>query len=936
MFKPLLFSIIVGLIFFFYSCNPSVKTRSTIPNIDKNNEFYSDQAIIDTLKNNLIETKDSIFPEKNIVTINATVTTQDSVVDEYDYARLYNYEIFDTIEISSQMYEDSIPVVDTIGDLPAKKKSGMEFDYPVYYTSDDKGFLDFANQKAYLYGNAVVKYENITLTSDYMEMDFEKNEVFSHGITDSLGKVTGKPVFEEGSETFQADTIRYNFKSKRGIVKNVTTEFEGSYLHGGKTKLHENRHVHMIDGKFTTCDDIDHPHFYFKITKAKVIPDDKIISGPAYLVLEDVPTPLGIPFAFFPNTKGGSSGILIPSFGDDPSRGFFLQDAGYYWLINDYVDLTFLGSIFTKGSWSAGLKSNYKVRYKFDGFLAFNYSENVFGYKGLSNYRKEQMYSFIWKFNQDQKARPNSRFSADVNMSSANYDKNNSTNINNILTTNKQSSISYTKQFANSPFNLSANIGHYQNNQTKEVSLTLPNLNFSMSTIYPLKRKTKTGETRWYEKIGMAYTMRLENTIKTTDSTLFDIGFNDMNNGISHSIPIKTSFSFLKYTTLSPSFTYNERWYLKTMEKYWQEDPTDATGYSGKVIQNYVPGFAREWDYNASLDWTTTLYGTFNFKGNGKVKALRHMLTPSVRFSFHPDFEKERYKFYDQYYNVKYYPELNQYDTTYNYYSRFEGLPFSRTPRGGSGTVNFSLANNLEMKLRNKNDTATTDQKVKILESFNITTSYNIFADSLNWAPLNVTGRTKISFINLDFGAIFNPYAYVINENGNHITVNEFLYKIDTARWRVARLTSANISVSLSLNKNASPSKVQYDPYQSLYGYPYEYADFSIPWNISIRYSLIYSKTSINPAITQTVNVSGSFNLTEKWKIDINTGYDIKMKKITTSSINIYRDLHCWEASLHVVPFGNYRSYKFQINVKSAMLQDLKLKKERSIYNNTY
>jgi hypothetical protein len=922
--------------FLLFSCNYLTKVSSQDSNVNKNSE----QAIADTSKNISSKIQNNSFSEKepdisdDSISIN---NIQDSVVNEYDYVRLYDYEFIDTAETYGTLRSDTIFVADSIlepADTTPKKKSSMQFDYPIYYTCEEKGFLDFNNRKAYLFGNAVVKYETITLISDYMEIDLENNEVFSHGISDSLGVVKGKPVFEEGSEKFQADTIRYNFKSKKGIVKNVTTEFEGSYLHGGKTKLHANKHVHMIDGKFTTCDDLDHPHFYFNISKAKVIPDDKIVSGPAFLVLADVPTPLGIPFGFFPNKKGGASGVIIPTFGEDNSRGFFLTNGGYYWMINDYVDLTFLGSIYSKGSWGAGLKSNYKVRYRFNGFLSLNYAENVFGYKGLSNYANDQMYSLIWKFNQDEKARPNSRFSADVNISSANYDKNNSTNINNLLTTNKQSSISYTKQFPNSPFNLSANIGHYQNNQTQEVSLTLPNLNFSMSTIYPLKRKVKSGETKWYEKIGVAYNMRLENSIKTTDSTLFDISFNDMTNGMSHSIPIKTSFSFLKYTTVSPSFTYNERWYLKTMKKSWQES-TDTESL-GEVTQEYVPGFDREWDYNAAIDWNTTLYGTFNFKGNRKVKAVRHMVTPAIRFGFHPDFGTERYKFYDQYYSVKYYPALNQYDTIINSYSRFEGLPFSRTPRGGSGTVNFSLANNLEMKVRTKNDTVSEDKKVKILESFNVGTNYNIFADSLNWAPLNVSGRTKISVVNIDFGAIFNPYAYVVNENGSYVTVNKFLYKIDTAKWRIARLTSANLSVSISLNKKASANKdkPQYDPYQSLYGYPYEYVDFSIPWDINIRYSLMYSKTSITPNITQTVNISGSFNLTEKWKIDFSTGYDIKMNKITTSSINIYRDLHCWEASLRVVPFGTYRSYMFQINVKSSMLQDLKLKKERSIYDN--
>ncbi|MBQ5572208.1 MAG: LPS-assembly protein LptD, partial [Bacteroidales bacterium] len=638
---------------------------------------------------------------------------------------------------TTQNITDSLPAVpdslhvDTIA-IPnfgkSKHSKSKDFDVPVYYNSDDSLLNDMKNRKAFLYGNAVVKYEDMTINAAFIEVDLDKKEVYAYGRTDG-DSIVGKPEFNQGDETFVADTIRYNFNSKKGIIKNVTTVYDGAYLIGGKTKLHENKHIHMTHGKFTTCD-LPDPHFYFNLSKAIVIPDDKIISGPANLVVEDVPTPIGIPFGFFPNKKGGTSGIIIPEFGDEENRGFFLRNGGYYWAINDYVDLTVLGDIYSKGSWGAGMIMNYKLRYKFNGSLSFKYNRNLFGYRGLSNFSASNQYALRWKFTQDSKANPNSTFSADVNMSSTDYDKYNSYNVNNYMTSTKQSSVSYSYVFPNTPLSMSVALKHSQNSNTGSIDLTLPEFAFNMSRIYPFKRKKAVGKSRFYEKISIAYTMNATNKIRTNDADFFNIPYDSITNGIIHRIPINASFKLFKYTTLTPSFNYNERWYFKRFSKQWNDS-------ENLLETDYASTFARVWDYNASLSWSTTIYGMFNFR-KGKVKALRHVFSPNVSFSYVPDFGKEKYKYYGTYSRVMYNNSTGQYDTVSNMYSMFEGLPYGTPNKGGSGTVNINLGNNLEMKLRNLKDTTKDNMKIKLLESFNISTNYNIFADSLRWAPISI------------------------------------------------------------------------------------------------------------------------------------------------------------------------------------------------------
>lgn len=855
---------------------------------------------------------------------NIHTTVKTDLFKTYYNLDLYFYKFQNDDTIKNQSADTlKVNTTDTIK-IQAKKNKKMSLDYPVFYNAEDSLIIDFENQKAYLYGKAILVYENIKLNSEFMSIDFEKNEVYAHGITNEKGEKIGRPEFNEGEEKFIADTIRYNFDSKKGIIKNVITEYEESYLHGNKTKLQPNKEVHIIDGKFTTCD-LDHPHYYFQISKAKVIPNDKIISGPAYLVIEDIPTPLGIPFGFFPNKKEGSSGIIIPEFGDENNRGFFLRNGGYYWAINDKIDLTLLGEIYSKGSWGAGFMTNYKIRYKFSGRLDFKYNKNVFGFRNI-NQAKDDMFAFRWKFNQEPKAWPNANFSADVNISSAKFDRYNSYNANNYMSTNKQSSISLTKSFPNTPFNMTLAMRQTQNNATHKIDLTLPDFTLNMNRIYPLKRKVKVGQSRFYEKIGISYTLNTTNRISTTDTAFFDLGFQNFTNGVNHRIPITTSFKFLKYTTISPSFTYTERWYFKALNKYWDVEQ-NTTAY------DYYTKFSRVWDYNASINWSTQIFGTFNYK-KGRIKALRHVITPSISYSYLPDFGKEKYNYYDYFNRIIYNSNTGQYDTISYIYSRFEGLPYGTPSRGGSGSINFNIGNNLEMKLRNKqSDTTKSETKIKLLESLNLSTNYNIFADSLNWAPLSISGRTRIKFFDINFSGTLDPYVVVPNIAGTGgIRINKLLFYDD---GRIFRLTLANLTISFSLNSKKEVKKdFKDESYTVLYGFPDSYVDFDMPWNVRVNYTFRYSKPYFDSNITQTLNISGDLNLTKKWKISTTTGFDFVKKSATYTTIDIYRDLHCWEASLHLIPFGQHKAYMFQINVKAAMLKDLKLAKRRSWYDN--
>lgn len=843
------------------------------------------------------------------------------------YNNLFPFTQPDTIK--SAVDQDSIRYDTTMPDTTIKKRSGL--DAPTDYQARDSNVIHIPEKKVYLYGDAKVNYKEIELEAAFIRVDLDKNEVLAYGLRDTTDSIRGKPVFTEGEETFNADTIRYNFDTKKGIIKEVTTQHEGSYLHGGKTKKQPNDEIHLTDGKFTTCN-LDHLHYYFKISKAKVIPNKKIVSGPAYLVVEDIPMPIGIPFGFFPNKKGSTSGVLIPEYGEEANRGFFLRNGGYYWAISDYLDLAFLGDIYSKGSWGAQLRTNYRLRYKMKGSLSFKYNVNKIGYEGFDNFEKNKLFKFQWKHQQDAKAHPNSNFSASVNLSSAAYDRYNSYSANNYMSSSKQSSINYSKNWPGTPFSMNASMLHSQNNNDSTISLTVPSLVVNMSRIFPLKRREKVGKTRWYEKIGLSYSMQTKNAIETRQDSLFYAGWDDFSNGIQHRIPITTSFKLFKHLNLQPRVNYTERWYFESVNKFWT-DSLYAEGDSvvAGVAEQVNPGFNRVWDYNAGMSMNTKLYGMFRF-GDGRLKAIRHVMTPSVGFNYLPDYGEEKYGYYGELEELRYNSVTGTYDTVPSVYSRFDGGIYGVPSRGGAGSVSFNLNNNLEMKMRNLEDTSKADKKVKLLESFNLNTRYNIMADSLHWQPLRVNGRTRIGPFNITFNGSFDPYA--IHEDTVSGSVNRIdRFQIEDGK-NLFRLTNAGVAVGMSFSAKKDGNGAKAQRANSLYGYPEDYVDFDVPWNLSLDYHLNYRKPYLEEYISQTLNFNGDVSLTKKWKISFSSGYDFENKEWSYTRITVHRDLHCWEMRFEVIPFGLHKSYNFQINVKSSLLQDLKLSKKRSWYDN--
>ncbi len=813
--------------------------------------------------------------------------------------------------------------------VSGKKK--FKLDAPVVYSAQDSIVLDLDEQKAYLYNKSAVQYQETDLKSYYIEIDMNQEEAFSKGRIDSSGKEVEKPQFKDGSDEFEARTLRYNFKTKKGIITDVTTEQAGGYLHGSKTKRLEDGNVCLTNGKYTTCN-LEHPHFYVDLTRAKVIPNDKIVTGPAYLVIEDVPVPLFLPFGFFPNKKGNKSGILIPEYGEEETRGFFLKNGGYYFAISDKMDASLIGEIYTKGSWGASLLSNYKKRYKYTGNFMVSYSDIIVSEKGMPDYQNQKAYSLRWTHSEDIKAHPFHSFSANVNIASQSFNRYNTVSYQNRLRSEMQSSVSYRQQFPNSPFNLSINALHSQNFTDSTISLTIPNLYFSMSRIYLFKPKVS--KNRFYEKIGLSLNSNMENVLTAKEAKFFsDNTLHQMRNGIKHSVPISANWRILKYFNMGPSLTYTERWYFSTIEKSWQPMQINGNDTVDAYLKtDTVQKFARAGDYIINIPFTTQLYGFYLPRhADSRFKGIRHIVTPTVGFSWRPDYSK-----------TKYYKTV-QIDTSgkKSTYSIFQNGIFGSPPSGKYGMVNFSLNNNLEMKVKSKNDTANKINKISLLEQLSFNTSYNTALDSLKWQPLQIQARTTLfKILNLYGNATYGFYAY--DSLGRNI--NQFEYNKSK---KIGNLTSASLSVSAGLNSDgfvknktnqATETAKQAATAAGLpENYLDYYVDFKIPWTLQLSYNLNYTRTTFNTTkqkyeynTIKGLTFYGDLSITSKWKVSFSSGYDFQSKKFTYTNINIYRDLHCWEMRFSWIPFGPYRSYNFQINVKASVLQDLKLIRKRS------
>jgi hypothetical protein len=820
------------------------------------------------------------------------------------------------------------------------KKPTEDFDAIVEYKADGKVTINNSLNKIFMYKNAQVKYKDIELTADFIELNRDSNLIHATGRPDSTGTIIGKPLFKQAQQEFQADEIRYNFLTKKGIVYGVVTEQEGGYIQSGKTKLVNDSTYNMKDGKYTTCD-AEHPHFYLQMTKAKVLSNKKIVTGPAYLVVEDVPIYfLFIPFGFFPNSPKYSSGFLMPTYGDEINRGFFLRDMGYYWAANDYFDVAVRGDIFTKGSRGVKIHTNYRLRYKFSGGFDVNFYKNVFGDKGLPDYKIQNDFAITWNHSLDSKASPNSTFSASVNFSTSQYDQNNAITTQNYLTNTKQSSISYSRRWENSPFSMSANFRHSQNSRDTTINLSLPQMTFTVNRFYPFLAKSYTGKERWYQKIGMSYSFDMQNSINTKEYNLFSSSLTrDWQNGIKHSIPVSTSFKMLKFITVSPSASYNERWYTKQIRKAYNQEKKMVE------VSDTIYGFTRDYDYSVSVGASTKIYGNFMVRNpKSKIKQIRHVMTPSLTFSLQPDFSAPGYGMYG---NIEYFDSQgNPVSLRYPYH---EGGVYGTASSGKSGSIGFNMNNNIEMKVLNTNDTLSKEKykKIKLLDQLTFSTSYNLAADSLNLSNINISARTKVAGVDINMGAIADPYVY---ENGHLINVYQF-----AKNGKPARLTSANLSFGYAFKSKSKDDQANKLPVGGKQTKPLEktedqkvieaarknypdipeYADFSIPWDFRFDYSLRYSRPDpvASPTINQTVEFSGNVSLTKNWQIGFSSGLDIQKMEVSFTQFNLFRDLHCFQMSLNLVPFGYRQSYSFTIRATAAMLQDLKLTKQNSFYD---
>lgn len=788
----------------------------------------------------------------------------------------------------------------------------------VAYSAMDSMVFDVNSQKVYLYGESQIDYEDINLKSELIDIDWKDKVLDARGAPDSTGTLAGKPEFSEEGNEFKAETIRYNFESKKGKITQVLTKQEEGYLHGREVKKDSSDVYYIKGGKYTTCDRED-PHFYISGERMKVIKDSKIVCGPANMVVEGIHTPLAVPFGIFPNKKGQSSGIVIPRYGAD-NRGFFLAEGGYYFGLSDYLDLEVLGSIFSKLDYTLIARSNYAKRYQYTGDLDLSYVFRQDGEKEFPNYRYNKDYLLLWRHTQDPKAHPSSRFSADVRAGTSSYYQNNlQTSVQDALNNQFQSSISWTRTFRNS--SLSVNARSNQNSITKVMDLSLPVASYNVNRFYPFRAKKMLGKEKWSDKIGVSYSADVQNSLTTYDSLINKIGLSDFNNGLVQKVPISTTFRMMKYFNLSPTFNYNERFVTSQIRKYY-----DVNSKKVETITYRHSGSTR--DFNANLTLSTQLFGIYQYK-NLPVKAIRHKMTPSLGFTWMPDFSKNQFgKFYDTYY-------LDSTFTTTGQYSYFEGGMFSVPPKGKTRTLTLRLANNLEMKTRNRKDTISGEKKITLLQPLDISTGYNLAADSMKLLPINLSAGTVIARqFNINFNGIMDPYYY----NGKGQATKQYLYD---RTGKLAVLNSALASVGFSVNPALFKQLKDTGAlnYKARKGRMIQegFSDFKMAWNLSVSYNVNYILQRVpvhnTPELSQALGITGDLSPTPNWKVNFSTGYDFRNRKVTVTTINLTRDLHCWQIKFNWVPFGTRQSYYFTLQAKANMLQDLKLEKKNDAYN---
>ena len=817
-----------------------------------------------------------------------------------------------------------------------EKKSAIEAQ--IDRSCNDSTIQDFRNNKIYYYGDVKIKYDDIEIESAYVEFDFKEHTVYARGLPDSTGRIKGKPVFTQDGQKYFSDEMTFNFDTKKGIIKKVFTEDAQGYLHGDRIKKLEDGSINIRSGSFTTCSNQEHPHYEFHFNKARVIPEDKIVTKFAYFKLEETPLPIGVPFALIPNNKGQRSGILIPSFGESANRGFYFENGGYYWTINDKMDLQIVGDIYTRGSWAVKPTFRYISRYNYNGSLSASYAINKVGSEGSADYNESTDFKVRWIHKQDPKARPKSSFSADVYIVSSNYNKYNAISTSEYLSNTFQSSIAYQTSFKDM-FYLTINGSHSQNTLTHVMTMTLPEVTLSMNRVYPLKNVGKKGKKHWYSDLNLNYSASAKNTISMPDSLLFKPDWTDnMRNGIQHRLPINMPIKLFKYLTWTTSLNLTDKMYLSYLEKSWVTDTITPQGY---VKTDTINKFRNVFTYDVSSNITTKLYGMIAFK-KGPVRAIRHVITPQVGFSYNPDYSSKFWNYYGTYTDAA---------GTEQLYSLFQNGIFGSPQQSKSGRITYSINNNLEIKVPSRKDTVNGLKKIVLIENLSLSGNYDLAKDSLNWSYLTVSGRTTLfKGFSLQYSSMWDPY--ILDESGNK-QLNKFEWDVNRRLFRKKNVTW-NFSASYSLNsstfsnkKNKNNKKNHSDlaseqEMNDIRNNPQNYIDWSTKWSLSLTYNL---RISNNPSYinyilnddrktVQTLSVSGDIMLSPKWKIAAQSGWDFEAHKPSYTSISVYRDLHCWEMRFNVIPYGTYKSWNFQINVKASALQDLKLTKKKDYRDN--
>ena len=878
----------------------------------------------------------------------------DSMVD-----RSYAFDILADNDSTDLLITDSIPADTT------KKSGGDVLDAPVKYIANDS-MVWSRGGNAYLYGAGQVNYDKIELKADIISMNMDSSVVHAVGRVDSLGEVSGQPVFKDGGVPYETNRISYNFKSKKGKINNVYTQQGDGFMTGRDAKKDSNNVIYIQNGKYTTCD-ADHPHFYVALTRAKTRPKKDVVFGPAYLVVEDVPLPLAIPFGFFPFTSSYSSGFIMPSYGDETERGFYLRDGGYYFAISDKMDLRLTGELFTKGSWGVAAASTYAQRYRYSGSFSFNYLVTKQGERNLPDYSVGKNFRIQWTHRQDPKAVPNRNFSASVNFATSSYERSNLNSLYNPVLNSQSvrtSSVSYSRTFPNIGLTVSATTNISQNVQDSIVSLTLPNLSVSLVKKYPFKRKRRAGEERWYEKISLSYSGQMSNSIRTKEDKLLKSNLiKDWNNGFSHRIPISATFQLFDYINVTPSINYNERWYFKKINQSYDQ-------MAGEVVRDTVCGFNRVYNYNFSLSMNTTLYGFYQpagFMKNSRIEMVRHVFKPTVSFSYAPDFSANHYGYYDSYTYTDEQGEVHLVE-----YSPYTGSLYGVPGKGKTGSVSFDISNNVEMKWRTKNDSV---KKVSIIDELGASISYNMAAKEKPWSNLSTRLRLKLSKnYTFSLNSTWATYAYEFNDKGQVVVGN----RTEWSYGRFGRFQGMSQNLSYTFNNDT------FKKIKKLFGGGEEESDsdkddgdeedmendngeedkdsyklrdkekkskkaevdnegympFKLPWNLSLSYGIIMAENTsarINVKsmrypykFTQNLNISGNIGISDNWKISFTSGYNFEFKKLTTTTMNISRDLHCFEMSCGIV-LAPYTSFNFSFRATSQMLADaLKIDKRSS------